>query len=67
MAWKASIAYGADAAAVKSAFVAIDDGIGAADVTVAGFAGVFTVSLSGTLTVNGVGLSGGTGASVTVA
>jgi hypothetical protein len=63
----ANIAYDAIASAVKTAIVAIDDGVAASDVTVTGSAGSFTVSVPGTLTVNGAGLSGGTGASVVVA
>lgn len=63
----ATIAYDANAAAVKSAIVAIDDGIVAADVTVTGSAGTFSVTVPGVLTVNGAGLTGGTGATVTVA
>jgi HK97 family phage major capsid protein len=44
----ASIAYNANAAAIKSAIVAVDDGVAADDVTVTG-SGPFTVSLPATL------------------
>lgn len=44
----AAIAYNANAAAIKSAIVAVDDGIVAADVTVTG-TGPFTVTLPATL------------------
>ncbi|WP_239651203.1 phage major capsid protein [Mycobacterium sp. UM_Kg27] len=62
-----TIAHNANAAAVKSAIVGIDDGIVADDVTVTGSAGEFTVSVPGVLTVDGSALTGGTGASVTLA
>ena len=56
----AGIAFGATAAAVKSAIVAIDDGIVAADVTVTGSnGGPFTVTVPGSLTGDGAGLTGG--------
>ncbi|ETZ60870.1 phage major capsid protein [Mycobacteroides abscessus] len=54
-----TIAYNAAASAVKSAIVAIDDGIAAADVTVTGSAGVYTVTVPGLLTANGASLTGG--------
>ncbi|SIE09486.1 phage major capsid protein [Mycobacteroides abscessus] len=54
-----TIAYNASAATVKSAIVAIDDGIAAADVTVTGSAGVYTVTVPGLLTANGASLTGG--------
>ena len=63
-----TIAYNATAATVKSAIVAVDDGIEASDVTVTGSAGgPYTVTVPGdvALSVNGAGLTGGTGASVT--
>lgn len=54
-----TIAYNAAASAVKSAIVAIDDGIQAADVTVTGSAGEYTVTVPGLLTANGASLTGG--------
>lgn len=54
-----TIAYNASAATVKTAIVAIDDGIAAADVTVTGSAGVYTVTVPGLLTANGGSLTGG--------
>ncbi|BBZ23905.1 phage major capsid protein [Mycolicibacter hiberniae] len=62
-----TIAHNANATAVKAAIVGIDDGIVADDVTVTGSAGEFTVIVPGVLTVNGAALTGGTGASVTLA
>lgn len=57
----ANIAYNATAAAVKSAIVALDDGIEAADVTVTGSnGGPYTVTVPGSLTGSGAGLTGGT-------
>lgn len=61
----AAIAFNATAAAVKTAIVGIDDGVSAGDVTVTGSAGVYTVTVPGTLTANGASLTGGTGATVT--
>ncbi|MGW1740030.1 phage major capsid protein [Nocardia sp. NPDC001965] len=58
----ATIAYNAAASAVKTAIVGIDDGITADDVTVTGSAGVYTVTVPGTLSVNGASLTGGSGA-----
>jgi HK97 family phage major capsid protein len=46
----AAIAYDAIASAVKTAIVAVDDGIEAGDVTVSGSAGAFTVTLPAILT-----------------
>jgi hypothetical protein len=54
-----TVAFGAAASAVKTAIVAADDGIEAADVTVTGSAGVYTVTLPGLLTANGASLTGG--------
>jgi hypothetical protein len=51
---------------VKTAIVGIDDSILAADVTVTGSAGVYTVTVLGVLTVDGTSLTGGTAASVTL-
>jgi hypothetical protein len=45
-----TIAYDAAASAVKTAIVAVDDGIEAADVTVSGSPGAFTVTLPAVLT-----------------
>lgn len=59
-----AIAYNANAAAVKAAIVAIDDGISASDVTVTGSAGSFTVTVPGLLEVDGASLTGGSAASV---
>lgn len=55
------IAYDADAAAIKAALVALDDGFGASDFTVTG-AGPFAIVLhkGGTFAVDPTGLSGGT-------
>lgn len=61
----ADIAYNAAASAVKSAIVAIDDGLAAADVTVTGSAGTYTVTVPGLLEIDGTGLTGGS-PSVTV-
>ncbi|MBN7403204.1 phage major capsid protein [Mycobacteroides abscessus subsp. abscessus] len=61
----ADIAYNAAASAVKSAIVAIDDGVAAADVTVTGSAGTYTVTVPGLLEIDGTGLTGGS-PSVTV-
>lgn len=55
----ADIAYNAAASAVKSAIVAIDDGVDAADVTVTGSAGTYTVTVPGLLEIDGTGLTGG--------
>jgi len=56
----AGIAYNAAASAVKTAIVALDDGIEAADVTVTGSAGgPYTVTVPGVLTGSGAGLTGG--------
>ena len=55
----AAIAYNANAAAIKSAIVAIDDGIGATDVTVTG-SGPFAIGVPGTLTANFASLTGAT-------
>lgn len=66
----AAIAYNAANSAVKSAIVAIDDGVTADDVTVTGSAGEFEISVPGTLTANGASLTGGSPAAtatVTVA
>ncbi|MEV3961124.1 phage major capsid protein [Nocardia sp. NPDC050193] len=62
----ATIAYNAAASAVKTAIVGIDDGITADDVTVTGSAGVYTVTVPGTLSVNGASLTGGTAATATL-
>lgn len=62
-----TIAYNATAATVKSAIVAVDDGIEASDVTVTGSAGgpyTVTIPALSSLSVNGASLTGGTGASV---
>ncbi|SIJ96665.1 phage major capsid protein, HK97 family [Mycobacteroides abscessus subsp. abscessus] len=63
----ASIAYNASASTVKSAIVALDDSITAADVTVTGSAGVYTVTVPGLLAVDGGSLTGGSAATVVVA
>jgi HK97 family phage major capsid protein len=55
----ATIAFNAANSAVKTAIVGIDDGIVAADVTVTGSAGVYTVTVPGVLTANGASLTGG--------
>ena len=62
----ATIAFNAASSVVKTAIVGIDDGIVAADVTVTGSAGVYTVTVPGVLTVDGTSLTGGTAASVTL-
>ena len=62
----ATIAFNAANSAVKTAIVGIDDSILAADVTVTGSAGVYTVTVPGVLTVDGTSLTGGTAASVTL-
>ena len=49
----ATIAFNAANSVVKTAIVGIDDGIVAADVTVTGSAGVYTVTVPGVLTVDG--------------
>lgn len=55
-----NIAFGATAGAVKSALVALDDGLSADDITVTGSTGgPFTVTVPGTLTGSGAGLTGG--------
>lgn len=56
----ATIAYNAAASAVKTAIVGIDDSVLAADVTVTGSAGVYTVTVPGVLTADGASLTGGT-------
>lgn len=56
----ATIAYNASASTVKTAIVGIDDAIVAADVTVTGSAGVYTVTVPGVLTADGASLTGGT-------
>jgi hypothetical protein len=61
----ATIAFNAANSVVKTAIVGIDDGIVAADVTVTGSAGVYTVTVPGVLTVDGASLTGGSAASVT--
>jgi hypothetical protein len=48
---RATIAFNAAASVVKTAIVGIDDSILAADVTVTGSAGVYTVTVPGVLTV----------------
>ncbi len=66
----ATIAFGATNTTVKSTLAAIDDGIDAADITVTGSGGVFSVTVPGVLTANGASLTGGTPsatATVTVA
>lgn len=61
-----AIAFDATAATVKTAIVAIDDGIVANDVTVTGSAGgPYTVTVPGSLTGSGASLTGG-GASLTI-
>ena len=55
----ATIAFNAAASVVKAAIVGIDDGVEAADVTVTGSAGVYTVTVPGVLTANGASLTGG--------
>ncbi|AXH68037.1 major capsid protein [Mycobacterium phage Target] len=62
----ANIAYNASTAAVKSAIVAIDDGVSADDVTVTGSAGDYTITVPGTLTADFSGLTDGEGASISV-
>lgn len=63
-----TIAFNAAASAVKSALVAVDDGIEAADVTVTGSnGGPYTVSIGAAISLNSAaGLTGGTSPSVTV-
>jgi HK97 family phage major capsid protein len=61
----ATIAFNAANSVVKTAIVGIDDGIVAADVTVTGSAGTYTVTVPGVLTVDGASLTGGSAASVT--
>ena len=55
----ATIAFNAANSIVKTAIVGIDDGIVAADVTVTGSAGVYTVTVPGVLTADGASLTGG--------
>lgn len=56
-----NIAYNATAATVKTALVALDDGYTTDNVTVTGSAGgPYTVTVPGTLTGSGTGLTGGT-------
>jgi hypothetical protein len=62
----ATIAFNAANSVVKTAIVGTDDSILAADVTVTGSAGVYTVTVPGVLTVDGTSLTGGTAASVTL-
>lgn len=62
-----AIAHNANATAVKAAIVAVDDGVKAADVTVTGANGEFTVTVPGLLSIDGGDLTGGSGASVIVA
>lgn len=62
----ASIAFNAIASAVKSAIVAVDDGISASEVTVTG-SGPFAISLPATLSHGTDALTGGTTPSTTVA
>ncbi|WP_052227136.1 P22 phage major capsid protein family protein [Rhodococcus sp. Chr-9] len=62
-----NINYNATAATVKTALVNLDDGFAAADFTVTGSGGEFTIALPGSLTVDGASLTGGTGATVTAA
>ena len=54
-----TIAYNASAATVKSAIVAVDDGVEADDVTVTGSAGEYTVTVPGLLSGSGASLTGG--------
>lgn len=62
-----SIAYNATAATIKTAIVAVDDGIAAADVTVTGSATPFAVTVPGLLELGTDSTTGGTaGANVTV-
>jgi hypothetical protein len=61
----ATIAFNAANSVVKTAIVGIDDSILAADVTVTGSTGVYTVTIPGVLTVDGTSLTGGSAASVT--
>ena len=60
-----TIAFNAANSVVKTAIAGMDDGIVAADVTVTGSAGVYTVTVPGVLTVDGASLTGGSAASVT--
>lgn len=63
----AAVAHNVSAANLKTAIVAVDDGVSADDVTVTGSAGEYVVTVPGVLTVDGAELEGGTGASVSVA
>lgn len=64
----AAIAYNATAAAVKSALVAVDDGLAAADFTVSGSSGgPYTVVVPASISLgSAAGLTGGTSPAVTV-
>lgn len=57
----ASIAYNATAAAIKSALVAVDDGISASQVTVTASGADFTISIPANLAVGTSAVTGGTG------
>lgn len=63
----AAINYNANAAAIKSAIVAIDDGITASDVTVSADGSNFIVKVPGLLGINGTSLTGGSTPSVVLA
>lgn len=62
----ATIAHNASASTVKTAIVGIDDGVAAADVTVTGSAGTYTVTVPGTLTANFAALTNATSPALTV-
>lgn len=57
----ASIAYGANAAAIKSALVAVDDGISASQVTVTADGSDFEIDIPAVLTIGVDSTTGGTG------
>jgi HK97 family phage major capsid protein len=60
------IAYNVTAANLKSAIVALDDGVTASDVTVTLAGGVYTIKVPGTLTADVTDLTGATGAGLTL-
>lgn len=61
-----AINYNATAATVKTALVGLDDAVDSGQITVTGSSGEFTVTVPGSLTIDGASLTGGSGATATL-